>query len=550
MRALKLLLPASVILVSSLAAQACGDSSAANPDSDGGLADGTVSGDGAASQDGSAADAPADGTAITPQGPSVLEFHKHPSRNGVYVDALITKAKAATIHKDPAFQATIAGHVFSQVLYAENGPGGKEAVFVATESNNVYALDASSGAQLWMTKLGPEMTDHPSFTGCGNLTPLGVTSTPIIDLAARRMYVGAVVAAVGGVAPMFQKVFALSLDDGKPVTGSGWPLDLETAVPGFKSQWQSQRGALALMKGTLYVPYGGYVGDCGAYRGRVVGIATATGTVVNNYVTASDVSGIWSPGGLASDGTNIYATTGNAPGGTATWGGQEAVLRLQAGPTFSNTAADYFAPSNWQEMDTNDKDMCGAGPVLVDVPGATPSKLVLGMSKLGVVHLLDRSNLGGIGTGDGGTGEGLASKPVIGGEIHTAAATYATRLGTYVVFNGDTGGIDCPGATAGSLVAIKITPTAPPTISVAWCATPPGQGAPMVTTTDGQNETLVWVSGSSTLRAFDGDTGAPVFPGGGAAEAMGNVRHWVPPIAAKGRVLIAGDNAVYAFTVK
>ena len=288
-------------------------------------------------------------------------------------------------------------------------------------------------------------------------------------------------------------------------------------------------------------------------RARLIdGAATQeiVGPLANNYVTAAAISGIWSPGGLASDGTNIYATSGNAPGGTATWGGQEAVLRFQAGPTFSNTAANYFAPSNWQEMDTTDKDMCGAGPVLLDVPGATPSKLVLGMSKEGVAHVLDRNNLGGIGTGDGGTGEGLVSRLVIGGEIHTAAATYTTRLGTYVVLNGDTGGIDCPGATAGSLVAIKITPTAPPKIEVAWCATPPGPGAPMVTTTDGQNETLVWLSGSSKLQAFDGDTGARVFQGGGAAEAMGNVRHWVPPIAAKGRVLIAGDGAVYAFTVK
>ncbi|MEO6573541.1 MAG: hypothetical protein ABIP89_06865, partial [Polyangiaceae bacterium] len=341
-----------------------------------------------------------------------------------------------------------------------------------------------------------------------------------------------------------------SLDDGKPVTGSGWPVDLETAVTGFQSRYQSQRGALALMGGSLYVGYGGYIGDCGPYFGRVVGISTSTGTVVKSYVTQAAVSGIWSPGGLASDGTNMYATTGNAPGGTGTWGGQEAVLRLQAGPTFTNTAADYFAPSNWKDMDSQDKDMCGAGPVLVDVPGATPSKLVLGMSKLGVAHLLDRNNLGGIGTGDGGGGEGLASRPVIGGEIHTAAATYTTSKGTYVVLNGDAGGIDCPNATAGSLVAIRITPTSPPTIDVAWCATPPGPGAPMITTTDGQNETLVWVSGSSSLHAFDGDTGAQVFKGGGAAEAMSNVRHWIPPIAEKGRILIAGDSSVYAFTVK
>ena len=41
-------------------------------------------------------------------------------------------------------------------------------------------------------------------------------------------------------------------------------------------------------------------------------------------------------------------------------------------------------------------DLGASGPLLVDVPGATPSQLVVAMSKGGYAYLLNRSNLGGL----------------------------------------------------------------------------------------------------------------------------------------------------------
>src|SRR5262249_15303750 len=158
--------------------------------------------------------------------------------------------------------------------------------------------------------------------------------------------------------------------------------------------------------------------------------------------------GIWAPGGLASDGASIFAATGNTIG-AGTWSHGEAVLRLQAGAVFSGSTADFFTPSNWHALDNGDGDVGGSGPGLGELPGGAPSRLVVALGKNGVAYLLDRSNLGGTGTGDGTTGEGVASARVASGVIINAAAAYTTGQGTYVAMRA--AGVAC--ATAGDLVA-------------------------------------------------------------------------------------------------
>ena len=167
-------------------------------------------------------------------------------------------------------------------------------------------------------------------------------------------------------------------------------------------------------------------------------------------------------------------------------GGEAITSVLGRGATFSGNTDDYFTPSNWLYLDQYDLDLGGSGPVLVDVPGATPSRLLLALGKNGVAYLLDRDHLGGLGTGDGTNGEGLASVQVSAGSIVNAAAAFTATSGTYVVFHSTDVGIGCPGPP-GNLIALRIGATAPPTISVAWCANDLGGGtAAIVTTTDGE----------------------------------------------------------------
>jgi hypothetical protein len=189
---------------------------------------------------------------------------------------------------------------------------------------------------------------------------------------------------------------------------------------------------------------------------------------------------------------------------------------------------------------------------LIDVPGATPSQLVIALGKNGVLYLLDRNDLGGIGSGDGTVGEGVQSARVATDSIVNAAAAYRTASGSYVVFDTLGSGVGCPGSP-GNLVAVRIGASAPPTLTVVWCAVHPGNGSPMVTTTDGSSEALVWslgTGGENRLRAFDGDTGAAVFAGGGPNELLPDIRHFQTPIAVDERIVIACDQELVVFTTQ
>jgi hypothetical protein len=260
--------------------------------------------------------------------------------------------------------------------------------------------------------------------------------------------------------------------------------------------------------------------------------------------------GIWAPGGLSTDGNFMFVATGNT-GETDTWMGGEAIIRLGAGATFSGTPTDFFAPSNWHALDQADLDVGGSGSLLIDVPGATPSQLVVALGKNGVAYLLDRNHLGGTGTGDGITGEGLQSKLVSSGRIIDAPTSFTAASGTYVVFTTAGNGVGCPG-TPGNLVALKIGATAPPTISVAWCADNGGKGSPIATSVDGSSQPIVWSVGSEStnrLQGFNGETGQVIFAGGGPLEQMGSVHRYQTPIVVNGRIFVAGDTELYAFTV-
>jgi hypothetical protein len=421
------------------------------------------------------------------------------------------------------------------------------ALVVATEQNVVMALSAADGSQIWATSLGNPVSR--SQLPCGDIDPLGITSTPVIDPDARVIYVAAMTTPDDGTTKQ-HLIFALSLDDG--LTVPGWPFDVSTIQfqgTSFDSTMQNQRGALLLNSGTLYVPYGGHWGDCGNYHGWVVAVPVANPASATAWATGTLRGGIWAPGGLSTDGNSVFAATGNTDA-PANWAGGEAILRLQADASFSGDPADYFTPSNWPSLDRSDLDIGGSGPLLVDVPQATPSQLVVSLGKNGVAYLLDRNNLGGIGTGDGQNGEGLQSQRVSSGPIINAAASYTAPSGTYVILRGGGAGIGCPGVS-GDLIALLIGASSPPTISLAWCADSGGGGSPIATTTDGTSESVVWIVGAegcNCLNAYDGETGLLLYSGQGS-DQMSFVRRFQTPIVANGRIFVAADNQLYAFSL-
>ncbi|PYK07945.1 MAG: hypothetical protein DME61_11420, partial [Verrucomicrobia bacterium] len=459
---------------------------------------------------------------------NVTQEHNNPSRDGVYIDAAFTPTAAANLTRDLGFDGTIVGNVYAQPLYIEGGPNGPMVIAV-TESNNVYALNATTGMVIWQHNLGPPVPLSELF--CGNIDPVGITGTPVVDLASRSLFLDALIE--GPTKKHF--IYSLNVDTG--ATNAGWPVDVNATATyngmTFTSLIQEERGALALVNGIVYVSYSGYVGDCQNYHGWVVGVDINNPSNVGAWATTAIGGGIWGHGGVASDGTNMFVVTGNTFNTGGIWMGGEAIIRLQAGPTWTGQPTDYWAPTNWLSLDNSDTDLGGVSATVIDVPGANPSQLVLALGKDGNAYLVNRNNLGGINSP-------VAQGNVGGINRGTSAVTYHTSQGAYFGFHND----------AGAISAYKVTATNPPTIVSGWSVGQSGRGSPWVTTTDGTNNFIVWVVGTGTggdhrLHGYNADTGAVIYAGGGANELMSGTRQWNTGMVARGRIYFGADNRVY-----
>ena len=453
---------------------------------------------------------------------AVLQHHNDAARSGVYVDAAITREAVRRLRQDTGLSASVQGSVYAQPLYWDGGDGGQDLLIVATQRNEVVAFDPLSGSRVWSRTVAPPVSR--SDLPCGNIDPLGIVGTPVIDPDRKLLYVDAMTSGPR------HRIYALSLADGSV---SGTPIDVNAAVAGFDSSVQNQRGALLLLSGILYVPYSGHFGDCGNYSGWVVGFDTTGVRPAASYRTGHG-GGIWAMGGVAAMGGSLFVATGNTIG-LSSWNGGEAILKLAPGPAFSSAAADYYAPSNWQQLDGSDTDIGTAGALPFDVGS---SHYVATLGKDGRLHLADRGNLGGVGGGVG-------APSVARGVVITAPSVIATPTGTILAFPAQ--GSGCSGANG--LVALRITAGTPPGVTTAWCAAVSGNGSTMATTTGSGAESVIWVTGAqgdNQLHALNAETGEILF----TSATLGTLVRFNAPIAAKGRIYVAGASAVYAFTVR
>jgi outer membrane protein assembly factor BamB len=469
---------------------------------------------------------------------SVITYHNAADRSGTYKVPGLTFAAAAKLHLDAAFHATISGNVYAQPLYWR--PAGAKAglLIVATESNLVYALNAGTGAQVWKTQVGTPV--QSGTLPCGDIAPEGVTGTPVIDPASGRLYLDAMTIQPGNLPR--HMIYALSLADGKVVPH--WPLNVDNALAArhvsFSSEIEGERSALQFLGGKLYVNFAGRAGDCGNYHGAVIEITpSAVPKISGDWMTRAVRGGIWSQGGVTSDGTSLFATTGNTSGANS-WGDGEAVIRLLPGLARSSKVKDYFTPLDWKTLDNEDADLgsTAAVPFNVSTSSGTVSRLI-GLGKDGHAYLLNTSYLGGIG-------HAVANVQVSNARIVTAPAIYEGPSHTLVAFTNPAGlSAKCSGS---SVTMLKVTGGTSTAISTAWCAPLNGNAEPIITTTNGVANPIVWVTGAegdNEIHGFDVFSGKVVFSG--ANTGMTGLRHFSTLIAADGRLYVGADNTVYAF---
>lgn len=276
-----------------------------------------------------------------------------------------------------AWKVDLGGPVRGQPLVADGR------VFAATEQNRVAALNPASGAIVWSVSLGTPLTRVAAVAGCGNIDPLGVTSTPVIDTSTGMLYVVAEINDGGG--KVHHQLFGLRIADGATVVSD----DVDPPLPhGEQALHLLQRAGLTIANGRVYVAYGGNYGDCGTYHGWVVSVAETGSPNTTSFEVAADGQGgaIWQSGGApAIDSVgDLYVTTGNAnpdppAGGPDPKQYTESVVKLS--PTLKPLAAfkDRIAGG--------DEDLSTGNPVLL------PDGTVFSVGKTDVGYLLRQSDL-------------------------------------------------------------------------------------------------------------------------------------------------------------
>jgi len=293
--------------------------------------------------------------------------------------------------------------------------GVHDVLYVVTENNSVYALDANTGAILVQRNLGNPV---PTPLGCGNNGPnVGITSTPVIDLAKGEMYLIAYINGANGAAQSYQ-LHALNLitlaDNIAPVTVAASQTLTDGTTFKFNATYQRQRPGLLEMNGNIYAGFGSFCDyQANHSRGWVLGWNAATlaplvHAELNDTQATSPtsffLSSVWMSGfGLAAAGGHIFFSTGNSDCNfylnpelcppQSTYDGvtniQESVISMA--PNLAKRDG-VFTPSNVFQMDIDDADLGASGLMLIPVQSG-PWYLATIVSKDGRLWLLDQDNL-------------------------------------------------------------------------------------------------------------------------------------------------------------
>jgi uncharacterized repeat protein (TIGR03806 family) len=379
-------------------------------------------------------------TVLPPPNPgalNVLTYHNDNTRQGANTNEVVLTPANVNVKTFGRLRSySTDGYIYAQPLYVSGlvipGQGTRNVIFVATENNSVYAFDADSnsgtnGGLLWQTNLGPSVSSYTGEFGTryqgtyyGDIVPVvGITGTPVIDLASGTLYLSVHTREVGAATNYYHRIHALNITNGAEQSYS--PVIVSNSVPGrgvgstngivsFSAIDQNQRPGLTLAGGMLYVAYGSYA-DTDPYHGWILGFnatnlaqssayafnTTPNATIADFGVNAGE-GALWMGGnGLCADASNnLFFATANGSFSANTNGGDYADSFVKLSTSNGFAVADYFTPWNQASLAANDTDLGSGGTILLpDAAGsAAHPHLMIGAGKEGTLHLVDRDNMG------------------------------------------------------------------------------------------------------------------------------------------------------------
>lgn len=496
--------------------------------------------------------------AAPPSATDVLSYHADNANTGLYDhETVLTPATVNAQTFGLQRRVKLDGKVNAQPLYMAGltVTGQKhDVLFVATEHDSVYALDAVSGKTLWKTSvLGPgEQPSDP--LGCSQVKPeIGITATPVIDANSGTLY--AVAMSKDSAGHYHQRLIALDVSTGKPRAHS--PTEITASYPGdgdhsqdgkvvFDPKQYNERAALLLDHGTVYTSWASHC-DHRPYTGWVIAFNAKTlqRSGVLNLVPNGNEGAMWSSGGgpVADAAGNVYVMDGNGSfdshldgqGFPANGDYGNAFVKLKlSGDKLA--VVGYFQNQNQQYENDHDVDLGSGGPMLLGDPSAP---LVTGAGKARNIYLLDTRHMGGFHPD--------------GNQVHQELkhALDGPEFGSPAYFNHTV----YYGAVGSPLLAFKLQNGKLSSAPMSKTATRFGYpGTTPSVSANGSAGGIVWAvenSSPAVLHAYAaGDLSRQLYDSNqasGGRDHFGDGNKFITPISAGGRVVVGTPDGVAIF---
>ncbi len=412
----------------------------------------------------------------TSTGATTPTNHGSDSRDGWYGDQ--SQLSPATVADSSQFgqiwkQPAVVGQVYAQPLVADG------VLIVATEQDNVYGLNPSTGAIEWSRSVGTPYYEATTWA-CPDLAPfVGITSTPTFDPTTNSMFFVSMALDDLG-APQYYLHAVNPLDGSEranfPVEIQGQAQNNAGASGLFTAYNVIQRPGLLLLHNSVYIAFGAHC-DQDPYTGFIAGVSTAGALqTIWSPVTVDDAegnSGIWqSGGGLSAYNGDILVTTGNGGDGpnqpttASAWINKngslpESVILLSAANPAALQPVDFFMPYNAKLLTTDDLDFGSGSPVVLPSQFGTTAvpHPVFQDGKSGYVYLLNADALGGYKQGVG-NGDAVVGKLGQFGGTWATPAVLPTATGGYIYLPTAYGGAASLGnAGQGNFYAYRVDST-------------------------------------------------------------------------------------------